>query len=127
MNFEQQKIEITQIIIDLRERGEYYAADEICVMILRAMTASKTDMGHAHGILDRLIKSEYLKSWLRRIRRMTTRKQALAIIRYEYASHGKETCGSMRAYIENRISFESRLKAVREGLSIYNKKGDDIK
>lgn len=59
--------------------------------------------------------------------RMPTRKQTLAIIRYEYASHGKETRDSMRAYIENRISFESRLKAVREGLSIYNKKGDDIK
>jgi hypothetical protein len=59
---------------------------------------------------------------------MPARKQALAIIRYEYASHGKETRDSMRAYIENGISYESRLKAVREGLDIYdNKKGDDIK
>jgi hypothetical protein len=28
----------------------------------------------------------------------------------------------MRAYIENRISYESRLKAVREGLNIYEQK-----
>jgi hypothetical protein len=58
---------------------------------------------------------------------MTTREQALAVIRYEYATYGKETRESMRAYIENRISYESRLKAVREGLEIYEEKGDDKK
>lgn len=58
---------------------------------------------------------------------MLTRKQALAIIRYEYATHGKETRDSMRVYIENRISYESRLKAVKEGLRIYQQKGDEIK
>lgn len=48
------------------------------------------------------------------MKRTTSHKQALAIIRYEYATCGKETRESMRAYMENRISFESRLKAVRE-------------
>jgi hypothetical protein len=46
---------------DLRERKEYYEADEIRDIIGRAMAASKTDMRHTHGILDRLLKSDYLK------------------------------------------------------------------
>ena len=55
---------------------------------------------------------------------MPTRKQAYSIIRYEYATHGKETRESMRAYVENRISYKTRLKAVREGLRIYEKRGE---
>lgn len=61
MNFKQQKIELIRIISELRERDEHYEADEIRDIIGRAMTASKTDMRHAHGILDRLLKSNYLK------------------------------------------------------------------
>lgn len=53
---------------------------------------------------------------------MPTRKQAFNIIRYEYATHGEETRESMRAYVENRISYETRLKAVSEGLCIYKAK-----
>jgi hypothetical protein len=53
------------------------------------------------------------------MRRMVTRKQVYDTIRYEYATHGEETRESMRAYIENRISYKTRLKAVREGLRIY--------
>jgi hypothetical protein len=30
----------------------------------------------------------------------------------------------MRAYIENKISYKTRLKAVREGLRIYEKEGE---
>jgi hypothetical protein len=56
---------------------------------------------------------------------MTKRDHALAVIRYEYATHGKETRESMRAYIENRVSYEARLKAVRGGLRIYEEKGGD--
>jgi hypothetical protein len=56
---------------------------------------------------------------------MLTPKQALAIIRYEYATHGEETRDSMRVYIENRISYESRLKVVREGLDIHKQKGGE--
>lgn len=61
MNFQQQKIKLNKIMIELREREEYYEADEIRDIIERAMTASKTDMRHAHGILDRRLKSDYLK------------------------------------------------------------------
>jgi hypothetical protein len=54
---------------------------------------------------------------------MTKRDHALSVIRYEYATHGKETRESMRVYIENRVSYDARLKAVREGLRIYGQKG----
>lgn len=57
---------------------------------------------------------------------MTKRDHALSIIRYEYAAHGHETRESMRVYIENRISYETRLKAVREGLRICEEKRGDI-
>lgn len=53
---------------------------------------------------------------------MTKREKALNIIRYEYATHGKETRDCMRAYIENRVSWEARCKAVSEGLKIYGGK-----
>lgn len=53
---------------------------------------------------------------------MVTRKQVYDTIRYEYATHSKETRESMRAYVENRISFETRLRAVKEGLKIYGQK-----
>lgn len=66
MNFKAQKIELTRIISDLREQDEHYEADKIHDIIGRAMTASKTDMGHAHGILDRLLKSDYLKELVER-------------------------------------------------------------
>lgn len=46
------------------------------------------------------------------------RTTALSVIRYEYATHGHETRESMRA-VENRISYEARLKVVREGLKMY--------
>lgn len=53
---------------------------------------------------------------------MTNRKQALRIIRYEYATHGEETRESMRAYVENRVSYEACREAAREGLRIYEEK-----
>jgi hypothetical protein len=58
---------------------------------------------------------------------MINRKQALAIIRCEYATHGKETRDSIHYSIVSGVSYEAYRKAVREGLDIYDKKGDDIK
>lgn len=55
---------------------------------------------------------------------MTKRNHALAVIRYEYAIHGHETQEAVRAFVENRISYEARCKVVREGLKIYEQKGD---
>jgi hypothetical protein len=61
MNFEAQKMELNKIMIELREREKYYEAEEMGAIIECAMTASKTDMRHAQGILDRLLKSKYLE------------------------------------------------------------------
>lgn len=53
---------------------------------------------------------------------MTKRDHALAVIRYEYTTHGHETRESMRAYVENRISAKAYFKAIEEGLRIYQQK-----
>ena len=50
---------------------------------------------------------------------MNKRKIALEVIRIEYAKHGKETAISMRAYTDNRISWDARNVAVKAGLKIY--------
>lgn len=50
---------------------------------------------------------------------MNKRETALEVIRIEYAKHGEETRESMRAYVENRISFDARLEAVKRGLKIF--------
>lgn len=55
---------------------------------------------------------------------MTKRETALNVIRYEYATYGHETKDSTRASIESGVSYEAYLKAVSEGLKIFNKRGD---
>ena len=50
-----------------------------------------------------------------------TRKQAIATIRAEVAEHGRTTQEALRAYIENRIGFQSFTKACREGMAVYAK------
>ena len=44
---------------------------------------------------------------------------ALAIIKSEWAEHGKDTLQSTRAFIENRVSKQARDKAAEEGRAIY--------
>lgn len=51
---------------------------------------------------------------------MSKRETALEVIRIEYATHGKETQKSMEAYVENRIGWDARTKAVKRGLKIFN-------
>ena len=57
---------------------------------------------------------------------MTTQKSrrylAIETIRIEYAKYGKETRESMRAYCENRISFNARAEAIKKGLKMFNAK-----
>lgn len=50
---------------------------------------------------------------------MSKRQTALEIIRIEYATHGKETQKSMRAYVENRIGWDARTTAMKRGVKIY--------
>ena len=51
---------------------------------------------------------------------MNKRGIALETIRIEFATYGKETQTSMRAYVENRIGWEARCTAVGAGLKMYN-------
>ena len=47
------------------------------------------------------------------------RETALAIIKNQWAKHGKDSTESTRAYIENRVSRQARDKAAEEGRLIY--------
>lgn len=47
------------------------------------------------------------------------RKTAIAIIRTEYATHGKATRESTRAYVETRIGFDAYHTAMRAGMGQY--------
>ena len=47
------------------------------------------------------------------------RATAFTIIKTEWAQHGKDTIHSVRAFVENRISKQSRDKAAEEGRAIY--------
>ncbi len=58
----------------------------------------------------------------KKIKPMTKRETALEVIRIEYAKYGKETQRSMRAYTENRISWDARTEAVKKGLRQYNER-----
>lgn len=58
---------------------------------------------------------------------MNKRETALEVIRIEYAKHGKETAISMRAYTDNRISWDARNVAVRTGLKIYRANAPRVK
>lgn len=51
---------------------------------------------------------------------MNKRETALEIIRIEYAKYGHETRESMRAYIENRISYQARTEAIQNGIVSFN-------
>jgi len=53
---------------------------------------------------------------------MTKRELALEVIRIEWAKYGKDTRESMRAYVENRISYAARNEAASKGLKIYKMK-----
>lgn len=52
---------------------------------------------------------------------MSKREIALAIIRREWAENGKDTIHSVRAFVENRVSKDSRDKAAIEGLRIFER------
>lgn len=47
------------------------------------------------------------------------RKDALNLIKAEFAKHGKETRPSTRTYIENRISYGAYVGARRVGMQIF--------
>lgn len=47
------------------------------------------------------------------------RKDALNLIKAEFAKHGKETQLSTRTYIENRISYGAYMDARRAGMRIF--------
>lgn len=51
-----------------------------------------------------------------------TRKEALNIIRYEYATHGVSTDKAVRVYCENSISHVEYQEAIRQGIEIYKSK-----
>jgi hypothetical protein len=53
---------------------------------------------------------------------MNKRETALETIRIEFAKHGKATPTSMRAYIENRISWMAYNRAAKRGMDIYMEK-----
>ena len=44
---------------------------------------------------------------------------ALAIIKTEWAQHGKDTQQSIRVFVENRVSKQARDKVAAEGREIY--------
>ena len=47
------------------------------------------------------------------------RDTALAIIKNQWAKHGKDSLESTRAYIDNRVSRQARDQAAEEGRRIY--------
>ena len=47
------------------------------------------------------------------------RKDALNVIKVEYAKHGEMTAAAMRAYAESRVSFEAYTVAMKAGLKIF--------
>ena len=47
------------------------------------------------------------------------RKDALNLIKVEYAKHGEATAISMRAYAENRIGFVAYTEAMKAGIKIF--------
>jgi len=47
------------------------------------------------------------------------RETALAIIKNQWAKHGKDSLESTRVYIDNRVSRQARDKAAEEGRAIY--------
>ena len=47
------------------------------------------------------------------------RETALAIIKNQWAKHGKDSLESTRAYIDNRVSRQARDTAAEEGRRIY--------
>lgn len=53
---------------------------------------------------------------------MTKKESALERIRIEYATYGKATQESVRAYIENHISYKLYIEAIKKGMKQYNEK-----
>lgn len=51
------------------------------------------------------------------------RKDALNLIRAEYAKHGEMTTIAMRTYAESRISYAAYTKAMKAGIQIF--RGDN--
>jgi len=51
---------------------------------------------------------------------MSKRQTALEVIRIEWAKYGKDTRESVRAYVENRVSFKARTEAAEKGLRQFN-------
>ena len=47
------------------------------------------------------------------------RKDALNLIKVEFAKHGEHTQTSMRAYTESRISFDAYTEAMKDGMKIF--------
>lgn len=48
------------------------------------------------------------------------RKDALNLIKAEYAKHGEMTAIAMRTYAGNRISFAACTDAMKAGMKIFN-------
>lgn len=47
------------------------------------------------------------------------RKDALNLIKAEYAKHGEMTTTAMRAYAESRVGFAAFTDAMKAGLKIF--------
>lgn len=57
-----------------------------------------------------------------------TRKQALHLIRVEFAQNGPTaTREALRYYVENRISREAFNQVAAEGIAIYNRRNGEPK
>ena len=48
------------------------------------------------------------------------RKDALNLIRAEYAIHGDATTASMRAYVDSKVSYAAYNAASKAGLKLFN-------
>jgi hypothetical protein len=53
------------------------------------------------------------------------RKNALNLIRVEFAEHGRPTTISTRAYVEHNIGFAAYSSALRAGMAIYRETHKD--
>lgn len=61
MNFETKREKVMKLMLIAKDRGDWYEATMIQFFLEKVDLAAKVDVRHANGILDRLLKSDYLK------------------------------------------------------------------
>lgn len=59
MNYEAKRIKILALLAKAEDNADWYEAKTIKSIMTQADKATKVDMRHANGILDRLLKSEF--------------------------------------------------------------------